>query len=183
MSRFFLQNLVFCFCLTLLWHGLWGQTERIVKSAQVLFRIKNAGIGTEGSFSGFKASIRFDPQQLSSSSVEASVESKTLDTGIGLRDSHLRKPEYFGVEKYPLIQMRSTGFTSQGNERFIGNFILTLKGVSKGIEVPFSFSESTGEFKGSFSLNRLAYGIGGNSWTLSDNVTVSLSVKTEKMAK
>src|ERR1700733_11973556 len=54
-----------------------------------------------GSFSGLKATIKFDPDNLLASEILASVEVNTIETGIGLRDKDLKqKKEWFNVVQY-----------------------------------------------------------------------------------
>ena len=53
-----------------------------------------------------------------------------------------------------------------------------MKGITKEVIIPFTFMkipEKT-ELKGSFSINRRDFGIGGKSISMSDNVTIGLSV-------
>ena len=79
--------------------------------------------------------------------------------------------------------MKSTKITGNENQ-FVGTFQLTIKSVTKSIEMPFVFSEANGigQFKGSFTIDRRDYTIGGNSWTMGNNVTLNIIVNcTEKL--
>ena len=155
-----------------------------VKSSAITFKIKNAGFTVDGSFQGFMGEVVFEGGKLAESHIQASVETKTLNTGIGLRDNHLRKEDYFGAEKYPKITMKSTGFVSKGGNNYEGTFQLTIKAVTKSVSVPFAFTETgnTGIFKGSFTINRRDFGVGGNSWTISDNTTIEINLSVAKSA-
>jgi len=147
-----------------------------VKSSAITFKIKNAGLTVNGSFSNLDATINFNPLKPEDANIKASVNANTINTGIEMRDNHLKKPEYFDVEKYPKISIQSTKIEKTGPVSFIGTFKLTMKGTSKEIKIPFNFlklADKT-ELKGSFTLNRLDYNIGGNSLTLGDNVTVNI---------
>ena len=159
-----------------------AQSEQKVTSSAITFRIKNMGIGTEGKFGGFKATISFDKNNLDKSSIEASVDTRTLDSDNSMRDNHLKKEDYFDVEKYPEITMKSASFTHQKNENFTGQFDVTIKGKTKRVKVPFTYIESAGSnsFKGSFTINRSDFGIGGKSMVLADDALVSVAVETSK---
>ena len=61
--------------------------------SSIKFKIKNLGISVTGSFTGLKGKIQFDPANLGKSSIEATVEASSVNTGIDLRDDHLRKEE------------------------------------------------------------------------------------------
>jgi polyisoprenoid-binding protein YceI len=175
-----MKNIVFVLFLVLSVTGFAQVTK--IKSADITFKIKNAGLTVDGKFAGFSAQIQFDPARLSESHIQASVDTKTIDTGIGLRDNHLRKEEYFGVDKFPKIQMNSVKFVAKGGNAYVGTFQLTIKNVTKSVEIPFTFTENNGlsEFKGSFTINRRNYNVGGNSWTMVDNVILNIAVVTEK---
>ena len=55
---------------------------------------------------------------------------------------------------------------------------ITIKGVTKEINFPFTSTAKNGGylFEGSFKLNRRDFGVGGDSISLSDGLTVSLSI-------
>ena len=159
-----------------------AQTEQKITSSAVTFKIKNMGIGTEGKFAGLKATVYFDKDHLDKSTIEASVDTKTLDTDNSMRDSHLKKEEYFDVEKYPEITMKSVSFNHQKNENYNGIFDVTIKGKTKRIKVPFTYTEngSNASFKGSFSISRSDFVIGGKSMILADDAQVAVTVETTK---
>ena len=149
-----------------------------VKSSAVTFKIKNAGLTVDGSFTGLEADIKFNPVKPTEANIKASVTTTSVNTDNDMRDTHLRKPEYFDVDKFPKITLESTKIEKTGPITYNGTFKLTLKGVTKEIVMPFTFMkipEKT-EFKGSFTINRLDYGVGSSSMTLADNATITVDV-------
>lgn len=164
------------FLLILPAYGILINAEWKVKSAAITFKIKNAGMTTDGSFSGLEAEIKFDPLKPEEANIKASVNSATINTGNNGRDGHLRKPDYFDVARYPKITLQSVKIEKTGPISFNGTFKLSLKNVTKEVKIPFMFmktAEKT-QFKGSFTINRLDYGVGESSFTLSDNATIAL---------
>ena len=149
-----------------------------VKSAAVTFKIKNAGLNVDGSFTGLEAEIKFNQLKPEESTIKATVNSKSVNTGNDMRDEHIRKAEYFDVAKFPKITLQSTKIEKTGPITFKGTFNLTMKGVTKVVVIPFTFMKipEKSEFKGSFQINRRDYGVGGNSISLSDNATINLSI-------
>jgi polyisoprenoid-binding protein YceI len=151
-------------------------------SSKVHFVIKNFGIKTGGDFTGLKGSVVFDPKNLDKSKMDVTVDAASVDTDNNTRDSHLRKKEYFDAEKYPLIRFVSTRITQN---KIVGRFYIfgtiTIKGVPKSVEFGFSATAlSKGYlFKGEFTINRRDFGVGGSSISLSDNLTVLLSVTAD----
>ncbi|WP_338768166.1 YceI family protein [Bernardetia sp. ABR2-2B] len=149
--------------------------------SSVTFKIKNAGIGVDGSFKGFQGTVDFNPDDLASSKFDVSVESKTVDTDNNTRDNHLREEEYFGVEKHPKISMKSTKIEKVSDGKYKATFNLTLKGKTKAVSFPFSYDKTTTGYKlkGSFEIDRRDYGVGGSSWILSDDVKVYIDLEVK----
>lgn len=153
-------------------------------TATITFKIKHAfGSTAEGSFKGFAGVIVFDPKNLQNASLKASIEAKTIDTGLDIRDKTLRGSNYFDSENYPKISMISTRIETGANENeFIGYFNLTIKKTTRSIKVPFSFvrNNSTAQLKSTFEVNRLEYGIGGKSSLLKDIAIVSITLNVQQ---
>ena len=71
----------------------FAQTRQTVTKASVSYQIKNMGFTTTGEFGGFIGDIKFDKAHLATSSIEASVEAKTVNSEDDMRDEHLRKSD------------------------------------------------------------------------------------------
>jgi len=151
--------------------------------SKVRFVIKNFGINTGGTFEGLTGTIIFDPANLANASFNVSVDAKTVDTDVEARDNHLRKEEYFDVEKYPKLSFRSTKITTTNKEGYLYMFgIITIKNTSKEISFPFkqTIKDDGILFEGEFKLNRLDFGVGGKSFSMSDELNVELSIFAKK---
>ncbi len=159
-----------------------GGKESSVISSSVKFKIKNAGFTVDGSFSDLKEKIVFDANNVAGSNIEASISSKTVNTGNGTRDGHLKGEKYFDVAKYPLISLKSTSLSKQATGSYTGRFQLTIRETTKDIVIPFTYTEKdgTGIFNGSFTIDRRDYGVGGSSMIMADNVTIMIEVSTSK---
>lgn len=174
--------------LTLLMTSTAVYCQQVLKpvdeKSSVKFRIKNFGFNTvTGSLKGIQGSIRFSPDNLGSSAMDVTIEAKTVNTGINMRDNHLRKAEYFDVNKYPQIRFVSTKITlSSKTGTFFMFGKLTIKNVTRDISFPFTATpDSDGYmFEGEFKINRIDYGVGESS-SVSDNLTVVLKVVGRKI--
>lgn len=153
-----------------------------VLSSNISFKVKNAGITIDGNFTGFVASIQFDAVKGFGNKIEASIDAKTVNTGSNSRDNHLRKTDFFSVEAFPKITMKSATFSKEPDGKFKGFFSLTIKGITNTVPVIFSFTETgdKGKFAGSFTINRLDYKVGESSWILSNDVTVFIEVNVTR---
>jgi polyisoprenoid-binding protein YceI len=158
-----------------------NQTWNIVSST-ISFKIKNAGFTVNGSFKGLDGTIEFDPAKNTGNKIEVSIDAKTIETGINLRDEHLRKEDYFSADKFPKISMRANAFTKTADGKFSALFTLSLKGTSTTLPLLFSFSGQDGKaiFTGTFKINRLDYHIGSSSIIMSDDVTISIELNCLK---
>ncbi len=157
------------------------QYKPVNDKSDVKFTIKNFGINTNGSFSGLKGTISFDPSKLSAASFNVTLDAPSINTGIDMRDKHLKEEEYFNVEKYSTISFVSTALKLIDNG-YTMNGTLTIKGVSKNISFPFtSIQQNDGMlFTGSFNINRKDFNVGGSSAVLGNNVDISLKVFAQK---
>ena len=153
------------------------------EGSKVKFVIKNFGINTGGTFEGQTGTILFDPNNPTQASFEVSVDARTVDTDIESRDKDLRKANYFDVEKYPTLTFKSTRVTKTNTKDYLylfGN--LTIKGITREIKFPFKATPKDDGylFEGSFELNRRDFNVGGRSMSLSDELTVTLSIFAKK---
>jgi polyisoprenoid-binding protein YceI len=147
-------------------------------TAGVSFKLKMLGTTVEGKFKGFSGTLKFDPNDLAASSLNASVDATTIDTDNNLRNRHLKeKPEFFNVAKYPLLKMKTSKIEKEGNN-FVGYFDLTIKETTKAVKVPFTFKQdgNNATFQGSAVINRRDWSVGGGTWGMSDNVTFTILV-------
>lgn len=173
-----MKKIIVLFLLALIGKPSWAQYKPVDNGSFVQFRIKNFGFGVTGSFTGLAGTIRFDPQHPDDAAFNVSVNASTINTDNGMRDDHLRATSYFGVEKYPVIRLVSDKVTASGKKgTFLFTGKLTIKDHTKDISFPFSTEILDGgyRFKGSFTINRREFGVGGSS-TISDNLEVELNV-------
>jgi polyisoprenoid-binding protein YceI len=150
--------------------------------SKISFVIKNMGIGVDGTLKGLKGKMVFNPKKPKASLFDVTVDVATINTNNTRRDDHLKKPDFFDAEKYPVIAIKTTGIQAKGNNIYFAKAVLTMHGVSKNIQFDFIAKPvSNGyHFIAEFSLNRRDYGIGGNSMTMSDDVKVKLDVTGTK---
>jgi polyisoprenoid-binding protein YceI len=173
--------LIFLFSLAALWTPADHWNADATK-AKIAFSVKGPFGTVHGSFSGLKAGIQLSEKDLAGSSISASIDPKTVSTGISLRNSDLRNKEiWLNTDKYPVITFKSKKIEkTAAGYKVLGD--LTLKGTTKAVEIPFSFNPnaSEGVFKGQFTLNREDYHIGKSGGSVGDAVTITLEVPVKK---
>ena len=148
--------------------------------------------GRFGSFSGELVTAD-DPLQ---SSVHASVDLASIDTGNADRDAHVRSADFFDVEQYPTLTYRSTGVRvvgdGQDGDRFVVDGDLTLHGVTKsvplalevnGFQAETPFGDTRAGFSATAEINRSDFGIEfnapleGGGVVLANKIQIALEIE------
>lgn len=90
-----------------------------------------------GKFTQFDVNLNFDENDITKSTVAATIKTASIDTGIEGRDKHLRNHDFFEVEKFPEIKFVSNRVEKKGKMMTLtGDF--TMHGVTKEISFPFA---------------------------------------------
>jgi polyisoprenoid-binding protein YceI len=126
------------------------------------------------------------------STVTASVDLSTINTGQEQRDAHIRSADFFEVEKYPTMTFTSTAI-KPGEEGFVLEGDLTIKGVTRAVAFnleisgfgPDAYGGTRAGFSASTVINRMDYGVSFNGpipgvpggVAVSENVTINLEIE------
>ncbi|HEY0753830.1 MAG TPA: YceI family protein [Ktedonobacteraceae bacterium] len=152
------------------------------------FSVRHAMVSNvRGQFKVLSGKLEIDEQQPENSSVEAQVETSSVDTRNEQRDGHLRSADFFDAEKYPVISFKSTKVESKGGENYRVLGLLSLHGIEK--EVEFN-AEYAGQGKDPWggtragltavtTINRKDFGLTYNTALETGGVLVSDAVKVE----
>lgn len=92
----------------------------------------------EGRFKDFEGTIHYDDKDVTKSSVEFSAKVASIDTEVEARDKHLRTADFFEAEKYPALNFKSTRVERKGKNGYVLHGDLTIKGVTKPVQLPFN---------------------------------------------
>lgn len=146
-------------------------------SGKVEFKIKNMGLTVDGTMNIRDLFFKQPTADPSTWTLSGSASPATIETGIGIRDKHLKKSDYFDIEKHPLIQMQSTGIKPKSKNNYEGTFTLTVKGISKTVSIPLSIvnNGNLNQVEGEFTINRLQFGLGEKSSILADYVKIKVT--------
>jgi polyisoprenoid-binding protein YceI len=153
--------------------------QNTVARSAITFKIKNLGVEVDGTLGGLQTTIHFNPGNLAAASFDASIDVKTLTTDNSLRDGHLKSDEFFDETHYPKILLKSISIKHRSGNKYTGEFNLTIKNKTKTVEIPFTYiaKGALSDFVGNFKINRLDYGVGDSSVTLSNEVTISIDAE------
>ncbi len=153
--------------------SLQAQTIDTQQSA-ANFTVKNMRwIEVEGNFTGMKGDIKFDEADLANSSFNVCVDAASVNTDNNARDKHLRNEDFFHVDKYPTICFVSTSISQKGSG-FVTKGQLTMHGVTKDVNIPFTYSNGT--FKGNLKISRYDYKVGESTGTFMVSEDINLEI-------
>jgi polyisoprenoid-binding protein YceI len=121
------------------------------------------------------------------STVTAVMQASSITTGVEQRDGHIRTGDFLEVEKYPTVEFHSTSLTPKGGNEFTLAGELTIKGVSRPVELDFEFEGATTSpygkdvfgFSAKTEIDREDWGITYNMALEAGGFMVSKNVKIE----
>jgi polyisoprenoid-binding protein YceI len=142
-----------------------------------------------GRFTGYDVTIVTGEDPLASS-VAATIELASIDTGFGPRDDHLRSADYLEIEKHPTMTYRSTGVRRAGDGWAVDGD-LTLHGVTRQVPLaveltgcrPDPFGGHRAGFSATTQIDRHDFGIDltvpmdGGGVVVGDKVSISLDIQ------
>ena len=108
--------------------------------SSVAFEVRHMGIATvRGRFGTFEGKIDASGDN---PVLEGTVDVATVDSGEPNRDGHLKGPEFFDTDQYPQISFHSTGTEAGGAGTIALKGEITIKGVTKPIELTGELAEN-----------------------------------------
>lgn len=149
-----------------------------------------------GSFNEFAGTAKVDAASPADSSVELSIKVASIDTRNADRDGHLRSGDFLDLDTHPEITFASTGVqvTEDDEVRIAGD--LTVRGVTRPIEIDFSYEGAAVDpfgnqrlgFEGQAVISRKDFGITWNATLetggvlVSDKITLEFEISLVKSA-
>jgi polyisoprenoid-binding protein YceI len=127
-------------------------------------------IKVNGTFRALEGRASVDPNGALNGS--AVIDAASIDTKIAKRDTHLRGPDFFDVEKYPrMVFTATTGhLTSAGQFELIGN--LEIHGQTRPLTLRAEISNTGGSLKFSSEVD-----IDRRDWGMSYAAQIRSSTK------
>lgn len=162
------------------------------------FAVKHMMISTvRGEFKGVTGTVIWDDQDVTKSSVDVTIDAKTVNTGEEKRDQDLRSANFFEVEKFPTMTFKSKKVESAGGGKLKITGNLTMHGVTK--EVVLDVDGPSGEVKDPWGntrsaasattkLNRQDFGVkwnanmDGGGVVVGDTVNITIDMEMVKQA-
>jgi polyisoprenoid-binding protein YceI len=120
-----------------------------------------------GKFDSFKGTFTSAKSDWSDLKADVTVDAASINTDNEMRDKHLQSDDFFNAEKYPALTFKSKGIKTLGNNKFVLSGDLTIRDVTKAVELPLVYGgtvidpwgNTKAGFKATGSINRKEFGL------------------------
>ena len=158
--------------------------------SEVGFSVRHMMVSkVRGKFTSFTGDIVTGADPLDSS-VTATIDLSSIDTGNDDRDDHIRSSDFFEVDTHKTMTYRSTGIVVDGDD-YVLEGELTLKGVTKPVSLrlelggfgPDAYGGTRAGFTATGEIKRSDFGVDFNAVletggvVVADKVAVSLEIE------
>lgn len=157
------------------------------------FSVRHLGISTvRGEFQKVSGSATYDPSDPSKTSIEATIDTKSVNTRVDMRDNDLRSPNFLDADKYPTITFKSKRVEPAGQGKLKVTGDLTIHGITKeavlDVDGPTeAIKDPMGNFRvgasGSTKVNRKDFGVNGAPAMVGDDIQITLDVELIRPVK
>jgi polyisoprenoid-binding protein YceI len=160
------------------------------------FKVRHMMISNvKGQFTGLTGTLTMDEADVTKSRVEATIEAASINTRDPQRDAHLKSADFFDVEKFPTLTVKSKRIARTGDGELAVTADLAIHGVTR--EVVFNVEGPTPPAKDPWGnirlglsattkISRKDFGLTWNSTLetggilVGDEVTITLDVQFVK---
>lgn len=140
------------------------------------------GSPVEGRFDNWTAAIEFAPDALGPEMGTVTVQIAIPSVTLGSVTSEALKPEFFDVEAHPTATFDATILQAEGDDAYVADGSLTLKGTTVPLSLPFTLTldGDVAQMSGEIVIDRRDWGIGTTSYqdenTVAHDVTVTVDL-------
>lgn len=147
------------------------------KQSRIGFEFRQMNVPIQGGFKRFTSQMQFDPARPEAARAQIEIDLASIDAGSPEADDESAGKLWFNRSAYPKAVFVSSQVRALGANRYELRGTLTLKGRSREMAVPVTYTpgKTAATFDGSFILRRLDFGIGEGMWA--DVATVANEVR------
>jgi polyisoprenoid-binding protein YceI len=131
----------------LLFHATAADTYKIDPAhTTLIFSVRHMGISNvRGHFDDFAGSIALDNGAIKEAS--GTIQVKSINTGLQMRDNNLRAAEFFDATNHPTITFKTRKVEQSGGQTvLIADF--TIRGVTKELRLPVTLNGPIKDLRG-----------------------------------
>ncbi len=150
---------------------LSAQTTRWVNDTlhtSVRFEAQHLGVAlVAGQFMKFEGGMFSDKADFTDAKVDFTIQVKSINTNVEMRDNDLRSEQFFDAERYPLITFKSVSVKKLKKGSYILSGRLTVKDVTKPVDWKVTHTNTITDpwgnirtgFRAELTINRFDYHI------------------------
>src|SRR4029077_20084128 len=101
--------------------------------SQAEFAIRHMFTTVHGHIVVAEGTVETDEDDLAKSAIWARLDPSTINTGVSMRDDHLRSADFFDVERHPEIRFRSSEVRRTADNEIQVTGLLAIHGVTRPI--------------------------------------------------
>lgn len=152
------------------------------RQSSVGFEFRQMGVPVKGGFKRFATQMAFDPAKPDAARARIEIDLASIDAGSPEASEESAGKLWFDRSVHPKAVFVSSQIRALGNNRYEMRGTLTLKGRSRDMTVPVTYTpgKEAATFDGSFILKRLEFGIGEGMWadvsTVANDVRVTFRI-------
>jgi len=155
--------------------------DYVQSSGALSFASAYQGETFTGLFPDFSTTLSFDPSAPQDARLEVTIPLATADTKSGDRDGTLKTADFFDVARFATARYTASGFRSLGDDRYVADGTLELRGVKKPVALTFTWTPGERPvLAGRATVKRLDFDVGGGDWAdvsiIPDEVAISTRV-------
>ncbi len=154
--------------------------------SEITFKVKHLMItNVTGNFTKFDATLESSKEDFTDAKISFEADVDSISTNNEQRDGHLKSEDFFAAEKFPKLSFTSTSFNKVSNDEYKLAGDLTIRGVSKSVELAVEYggtaTDPYGQVKSGFEIsgkiNRKDFGLVWTATTEAGGIVVSDEVK------
>jgi polyisoprenoid-binding protein YceI len=154
--------------------------------SDIHFKVKHLMINTvTGSFKKFEGSLETSKEDFSDAKISFTADIASIETGMEMRDTHLKGNDFFNAEQFPQLKFESTSFTKTGDNTYLLKGNLTIRDVTRLVELKAEYGGKATDFYGNTKagfeiegkIKRKDFGLNWDAVTEAGGVVVSDEVK------
>ena len=135
-----------------------------------------------------EGTLVFDAADPAKSSVQVTLPLAKLDTHVSALDEHLKKPDFFDADKYPVVTFKSTRVEALGGNRFKVTGNLTVHGVTRPVVLDARLNKAGQHpmmkvpaigFDATATIKRSDFGVGAYVPAVSDEIRIRITTEAE----
>lgn len=163
--------------------------------SDISFKVRHMAVGkAKGTFALDSATLTIPEAGLSQASVTAVIDATSVDTKQEQRNDHVKSPDFLHVEAHPTLTFVSTGVKDVDGDEFVLVGNLTIRGITKEVELATEFLGATTDpygferagFSASTTISRKEFDVsfsaafGAGNSVVADKVEIALELEFTK---